>query len=71
MVTLGDFPGGTVDKNPPANAGDTGSVPSLGRSHVPQSKLSPQPKLPMSPIARALQREDGTLQQRVAPALYN
>ena len=32
-----DFPGGTVVKNPPANAGDTGSSPSLGRSHVPQS----------------------------------
>ena len=22
-----DFPGGTVDKTPPANAGDTGSIP--------------------------------------------
>ena len=29
------FPGGTVDKNPPANAGDTGSIPSLGRSGMP------------------------------------
>ena len=27
-----DFPGGTLLKNPPANAGDTGSVPGLGRS---------------------------------------
>ena len=27
------FPGGTVVKNPPANVGDTGSSPSLGRSH--------------------------------------
>ena len=26
-----DFPGGTVAKNPPANAGDAGSIPSLGR----------------------------------------
>ena len=32
-----DFPGGTVVKNPPANAGDTGSSPGLGRSHVPRS----------------------------------
>ena len=24
-------------KNPPANAGDTGSIPDLGRSHMPQS----------------------------------
>jgi len=26
------FPGGSVVKNPPANAGDTGSIPGLGRS---------------------------------------
>ena len=26
------FPGGTVVKNPPANAGDTGSIPGSGRS---------------------------------------
>ena len=28
-----DFPGGPVVKNPPANAGDTGLIPGLGRSH--------------------------------------
>ena len=28
-----DFPGGVVVKNPPANAGDMGSSPGLGRSH--------------------------------------
>ena len=33
----GDFPGGTVVKNPPANAGDTGSSPGPGRSHMPRS----------------------------------
>ena len=33
----GDFPGGAVVKNPPANAADTGSSPGLGRSHMPQS----------------------------------
>ena len=27
------FPGGSVVKNPPANAGDVGSIPGLGRSH--------------------------------------
>ena len=32
-----DFPGGAVVKNPPANAGDTGLSPGLGRSHVPWS----------------------------------
>ena len=31
-----DFPGGTVVKNPSANVGDTGSIPSLRRSHMPQ-----------------------------------
>ena len=31
------FPGGSVVKNLPANAGDTGSVPDAGRSHMPQS----------------------------------
>ena len=34
---IGDFPGGTVVKNQPANAGDTGLSPGLGRSHMLQS----------------------------------
>ena len=32
-----DFPGGAVVKNPPANAGDTGLSPGLGRSHMLRS----------------------------------
>ena len=35
--TSWDFPGGSVVKNPPANAGDTDSSPGLGRSHIPQN----------------------------------
>ena len=31
------FPGGAVVENLPANAGDTGSSPGLGGSHVPRS----------------------------------
>ena len=31
------FPGDAEFKNPPANAGDTGSSPGLERSHMPQS----------------------------------
>ena len=31
------FPGGAVVEKLPANAGDTGSSPGLGRSHMPQS----------------------------------
>ena len=29
-----DFPGGPVAKSPPANTGDVGSIPGLGRLHV-------------------------------------
>jgi len=36
-----DFPGGPVVKTLPAYVGDTGSVPGLGRSHMPHSKLRP------------------------------
>ena len=32
-----DFPGGAVVKNLPANAGNMGLSPGLGRSHMPQS----------------------------------
>ena len=32
------FPGGSVDKNPDASAGDMGSIPDPGRSHMPQSR---------------------------------
>ena len=31
------FPGGSVVNNPPASAGDTGSIPGPGRSHMPRS----------------------------------
>ena len=33
----GGFPGGTVVENLPVNAGDMGSSPGLGRSHMPRS----------------------------------
>ena len=29
-----DIPGGTVVKNPPTNAGDTGSIPGPGTFHI-------------------------------------
>ena len=35
IKNFADFPGGTVDKNPPAAAGDTGSIPAPGRFHMP------------------------------------
>ena len=39
------FPGGAVVKSLPANAGDTGSSPGLGRSHMPQSNWAREPQL--------------------------
>ena len=39
------FPGGAVVENPPANAGDTGSSPGLGRSHMPWSDWAREPQL--------------------------
>ena len=35
------FPGGAVVENLPANAGDTGSSPGLGRSHNAAEQLGP------------------------------
>ncbi|KAJ8798099.1 hypothetical protein J1605_001590 [Eschrichtius robustus] len=39
------FPGGAVVENLPANAGDTGSSPGLGRSHMPRSNWACEPQL--------------------------
>ena len=39
------FPGGAVVENLSANAGDTGSSPGLGGSHVPRSNWAREPQL--------------------------
>ena len=39
------FPGGAVVENLPANAGDTGSSPGLGGSHMPRSSWAHEPQL--------------------------
>ena len=39
------FPGGAVVETPPANAGDTGSSPGLGGSHMPRSSWAREPQL--------------------------
>ena len=39
------FPGGAVVGNLPANAGDAGSGPGLGRSHMPRSGWAREPQL--------------------------
>ena len=42
---LRGFPGGAVVGGLPANAGDTGSSPGLGRSHMPWSSWAREPQL--------------------------
>ena len=44
-VAPGGFPGGAVVESLPANAGDTGSSPGLGRSHMPRSGRAREPRL--------------------------
>ena len=39
------FPGGSVVKNPPASAGDSGSIPDPGRSPMPWSNQAHAPQL--------------------------
>ena len=73
-------------KNPPDNAGDTGSSPGPGRSHMPQSNEACAPQLlslrattteAREPRARAPQQEKPPQgeahapQQSVAPARRN
>ena len=45
LKTFYGFPGGTVVENLPANAGDMGSSPGLGRSHMPWSNWAREPQL--------------------------
>ena len=66
---LAGFPGGGVVKNPPANAGDTGSSPGLGRSHMPRSNEASAPQL-LS--LRSRDREPQLLKHaRLEPVLLN
>ena len=61
-----DFLGGAVVKNPPAKAGDTGSIPDLGRHHVPWSNyvraqlLQPMSLEPVFPSQSSHHREFST-----------
>ena len=43
MTSIILFKGGAVVENLPANAGDTGSSPGLGRSHMPRSNQVREP----------------------------
>ena len=59
------FPGGSVVKNPPANARDMGAIPGLGRLHVPQNNWAWVPQV-LSLCSRA--REAQLLKPKHPPA---
>ena len=46
-----DFPGNAESENPPASAGDMGSIPVLGTFHTLQSNQAHIPQL-LSPCSR-------------------
>ena len=58
----GDFPGGAVVKNLPANTGDMGSIPGPGRYHMLRSSWACAPQL-LSLCSRA--REPQLLEAHV------
>ena len=61
-------PGGAVDRNLPANAGDTGLISGLGRVHMPQSNRAHAPQLlSLRPKARARQPEKTLQQEALSP----
>ena len=62
-----DFPGDIVDKNPPANAGDMGSIPGPGRFHMPQVNWACVPQL-FSPRPRACKPQLLSLQATTTEA---
>ena len=54
-----DLPGGAVGKSLPASAGDTGSIPGLGRSHTQQSNEVHTPQPPHAHAAATKARAPG------------
>ena len=54
---MSDFPGGREVKNPPANAGDMGLIPHLGRFHVLQGSGAHSQLLARVPRACAPQEK--------------
>ena len=63
---LGDFPGGQVVKNPPANAGDTDSIPGPGTNipHATTGQLGPYTTtmIPHSRVCALLLQNPHTLE---------
>ena len=69
--TLWGFPGGAVVENLPANAGDTGSSPGLGGSHMPRSNWACASGARAPQRERLRQWEARAPRWRVAPARRN
>ena len=67
------FPGGAVVGNLPASAGDTGSSPGLGGSHMPRSNWAREPQLLSLRVWSlcSATREARAPRRRVAPACRN
>ena len=63
---LQDFPGGSVDKNLPANVGDMSLIPSPGRFHMPwrTKPYVPQPLGPTHPRALQVTTTESNLNKR-------
>ena len=59
------FPGGTVVKNPPANAGDLGSVPGSGRSPGGGNGNPPQYSCLENPMDRGALQDSPWVRKRV------
>ena len=76
-IKLSGFPGGAVVGNLPANAGDMGSSPGLGRSHMPRSDWAREPQLlslrvwSLCSATREAAIEAHAPRWRVAPACHN
>ena len=77
-VLLGDFPGGPVVKNLPANAGDMGLIPGPRRPHMSYGNEAHVPQLlklhvePMLPSKRSHHSEKPTHHnQSVAPTCHD
>ena len=67
---LGNFSGGAVVENLPANAGDMCLIPDPGRSHMPRGNEAHVPQLlSLSSGARALQQEKPPQREAHAPQL--
>ena len=59
-----DFPDGSVVKNPPANAEDTGSIPSTGRLHMPRGNCWARTREPHTEAAERKRLEPARCNKR-------